>query len=123
MIPCVFVIGNFYNICLSLNASKVIERLYPIMQIIHWVIVYITSATALHRSGSISVAYMCNVCIFGKVTYKRRIRAQLFSTNAFSANTFSLNVLPCFTAIYSQSIVSTNNFFTYFYQRKQISRK
>ena len=49
--------------------------------------------------------------------------AQLFSTNAFSANTFSINVLPSFTAIYSQSIVNTNNFFTYFYQRKQISRK
>ena len=48
---------------------------------------------------------------------------QLFSTNAFSANTFSLNVLPSFTDIYSQSIVSTNNFFTYFYQRKQISRR
>ena len=40
------------------------------------------------------------------------IVAQLFRTNAFSANTFSLNVLPSFTAIYSQSIVNTNNFFT-----------
>ena len=49
--------------------------------------------------------------------------AQLFSTNAFSANTFSLDVLSTFTSIYSQSIVNTNNFFTYFYQRKQISRK
>ena len=48
--------------------------------------------------------------------------AQLFSNNAFSANTFSLNVSPSFTA-YSQSIVNTNNFFTYFHQRKQISRK
>ena len=44
-----------------------------------------------------------------------------FSTNAFSANAVSLNVLSTFTAIYSQSIVNTNNFFTYFYQRKQIS--
>ena len=34
-----------------------------------------------------------------------------------------LNVLSTFTANYSQSIVSTNNFFTYFYQRKQISRE
>ena len=47
--------------------------------------------------------------------------AQLLCTKAFSANTFSLNVLPSFTAIYSQSIVNTNNFFTYFYQRKPIS--
>ena len=44
--------------------------------------------------------------------------AQLFSTNAVS-----LDVLSTFTVIYSQSIVNTNNFFTYFYQRKQISRK
>ena len=44
--------------------------------------------------------------------------AQLFNTNAFS-----LNILSTFTAIHSQSIVNTNNFFTYFYQRKQISRK
>ena len=51
------------------------------------------------------------------------IESQLFSTNAFSANTFSLNVLPSFTAIYSQSIVNTSNFITYFFQRKQISRK
>ena len=50
------------------------------------------------------------------------IQAQLFDTNAFSANTFSLNVLRSFTATYSQSIVNTNNFYIYFYQRKQISR-
>ena len=49
--------------------------------------------------------------------------AQLFSTNTFSANAFSLNVLSTFTATYSQSIVNTNNFFTYFYQRIQLSRK
>ena len=49
--------------------------------------------------------------------------AQLFSTNAFSTNTFSLNVLSSFTAIYSQSIMNTNNFFVYFYQRKQVSRE
>jgi len=49
--------------------------------------------------------------------------AQLFSTNAFSGNTFSLNVLSTFTAIYSQSIANTNNFISYFYQRKQISLK
>ena len=49
--------------------------------------------------------------------------AQLFSTYAFNANKFSLNVLSTFTAIYSHSIVNTNNFFAYFYQRKQISRK
>ena len=48
------------------------------------------------------------------------IWAQLFSTNAFNAKTFSHNVLPSSTAIYSQSIVNTNNFFAYFYQRKQI---
>ena len=42
-----------------------------------------------------------------------KIKVQLLSTNAFSANTFNLNVLPSFTAIYSQSIVNTNNFFTY----------
>ena len=30
--------------------------------------------------------------------------AQLFSNNAFSANTFSLNVLPSFTAIHSQYV-------------------
>ena len=40
---------------------------------------------------------------------------QLFRTNAFKANTFILNVLPPFTAIYSQSIVNTSNFFTNFY--------
>ena len=50
-----------------------------------------------------------------------RFTAQLFSTNAISANTLSLNVLSTFTAIYSQSIVNTNNLFTYFYQSKQIS--
>ena len=50
-------------------------------------------------------------------------RVQLFNTNAFSANKFSLNVLTSFTAIYSQSIVNTNNFVSYFYQRRQISRK
>ena len=50
-------------------------------------------------------------------------RAQLFSTNAFSVNKFSLNVLSTSTAIYSQSIVNTNIFFTYFCQRKQTSRK
>ena len=33
--------------------------------------------------------------------------AQLFSTSAFSAYAFSLNVLTTFTAIYSQSIVNT----------------
>ena len=49
------------------------------------------------------------------------IVAQLFSTNALSANAFSLNVLITFTAIYSQSIVNTNNFFTYLNQRKPIS--
>ena len=42
------------------------------------------------------------------------MKAQLFS-----ANTFSLNVLPSFTAIYSQSIINTNNFFTYFYQENK----
>ena len=41
----------------------------------------------------------------------------------FSANAFSLNVLSTLTATYSQSIANTNNFFTYIYQRKQISRK
>ena len=51
-----------------------------------------------------------------------RPTAQLFSTNAFSAKAVGLNVLSTFTAIYSQSIVNTNNFFAYFYQRKQISR-
>ena len=49
--------------------------------------------------------------------------AQLFSTNVFSANTFCLNILSTFTAIYLQSIVNTNNFSTGIYQRKQISRK
>ena len=44
--------------------------------------------------------------------------AQLFSINAFSANTICLNVLSTFTAIYSQSIVNTNNFFIYFYKKK-----
>ena len=48
---------------------------------------------------------------------------QLFRTNAFSANTVSLNILPFFTAIHSQSIVNTNNFFTCFYQRKHLSLK
>ena len=43
------------------------------------------------------------------------IEAQLFSTNALSANTFSLNVSPSFIAIYSQSIVNTKNFFIHFY--------
>ena len=46
--------------------------------------------------------------------------AQLFSTNSFSANAFSLNVLSTFTAIYSQSIVNTNNFFTFFLSKKAI---
>jgi len=45
--------------------------------------------------------------------------AQLFSTNAFSAKTFCLNVLSTSTAIYSQYIGNTNNFSTDFYQRKQ----
>ena len=49
--------------------------------------------------------------------------AQLFSTNAFSAKKICINALSIFTAIYSQSIVNTNNFFTYFYQRKPKSRK
>ena len=44
--------------------------------------------------------------------------AQLFSTNLFSADVFSLNVLSSFTAIYTQSILNTNNFFTYFYKKK-----
>ena len=48
------------------------------------------------------------------------IWAQLFSTNAFSANKFCHNVLSTFTSIYSQFIVTTNNFFSYFYQRKEI---
>ena len=43
------------------------------------------------------------------VSLEKLRKAQLFSTNAFS-----LNVLSTFTAIYSQSIVNTNNFFTYF---------
>ena len=51
------------------------------------------------------------------------LTAQLFSTNAFSANTLSLNVLLTFTAIYLQSIGNTSNFITYFYQSKQISQK
>ena len=55
------------------------------------------------------------------VQYSNTIMVQLFSTNAFSANTFSLNILTYVTAIYSQSIVNTNNFLTYFYQRKPIS--
>ena len=42
------------------------------------------------------------------------MKAQLFSTNAFSANVVSLNAVSTYTAIYSQSIVNTNNFFTYF---------
>ena len=45
------------------------------------------------------------------------LSAQLLSTYAFSADTFSLNVLSTLIAIYSQSIVNTNNFFSYFYQR------
>ena len=57
-------------------------------------------------------------CLKGRIS-----PTQLFSTNTFSANTFSLNVLPSFTAIYSQSNVDKNNFFTYFYRRKQLSRK
>ena len=44
----------------------------------------------------------------------------MYMAQLFSANAFSLNVLSTFTAIYSQSNVNTNNFFTYFYQRKQI---
>ena len=50
-----------------------------------------------------------------------QILAQLYSTKTFSANAFSLNVLSTSTAIYSQSFVNTNKF-TYFFQRKQISR-
>jgi len=49
--------------------------------------------------------------------------SQLLRTNAFSANKFCLNVLSTSTAIYSQSIVKTNNFYTDFFERKQISRK
>ena len=49
--------------------------------------------------------------------------AQLFSTNVFGANTFSLNVLSTFIAIYSQSTVNTNNFFTTSIKQKQISWK
>ena len=55
------------------------------------------------------------------LTQPRRLevgKAQLFSTNAFS-----LNILTTFTAVYSQSIVNTNNFFKDFYQRKQLSRE
>ena len=52
-----------------------------------------------------------------------QIRRSYLAPTAFSANTFSPNVLQCFTAIHSLFIVNTNNFFTYFYQRKQISRK
>ena len=51
-----------------------------------------------------------SIYIFSK---NQNQKAQLFSTNAFG-----LNVLSTFTAIYSQSIVNTNNIFTYFYQRK-----
>ena len=51
--------------------------------------------------------------------YRQKTWAQL----GFSANTFSLNVLLSLTDTYSQSIVNTNNFFSYFYQRKQIYRK
>ena len=42
-------------------------------------------------------------------TYK----AQLFGTNAFSRN-----VMSTFAVIYSQSIVNTSNFFTYFLSKK-----
>ena len=37
-------------------------------------------------------------------------QAQLFCTNAFSANKFCLNGLSTSTAIHLQSIVNTNNF-------------
>ena len=46
--------------------------------------------------------------------------AQLFSTNAFSANTFSLNDLPSFTAIYSQSIVNTTSLYTFIKENKYL---
>ena len=61
--------------------------------------------------------------IHGEPSVSGNVMAQLFRPNAFSANTFSLSVLLSLTAIYSQSIVNTNNFFTYFYKRNQISRK
>ena len=83
------------------------------------------------------VGFVCN-CNFHRMQ-KQKIEAVRFSintiyhftfynwidadTSAFSANTFSLNVFSTFTAIYSQSIVNTNNFFTYFYQKKQIPQK
>ena len=38
-----------------------------------------------------------------------------FSANAIDTNKFCLNVSSTSTAIYSQSIVNTNNFFTDFY--------
>ena len=37
-----------------------------------------------------------------------------FSAKAFSANAFSPNISSTFTANYSQSIVNTNIFFSYF---------
>ena len=56
-------------------------------------------------------------------TEEKLISVQLLNSSTYSANNFSLNILSTFTAIYSQSIVNTNNIFTDFYQREQISRK
>ena len=55
--------------------------------------------------------------VFQKIVFSEG-RAAIFSTY-----TFSLNVLSTSAAIYSQYSVNTNNFFTYFYKREQISRK
>ena len=75
---------------------------------------------------------MCHLCTYvalAKVHYQSiqytfdlYTSVQLCSSNAFSTNKFCLNVLSTYTAIYSQFIVNTNNFFTCFYQRKQMPR-
>ena len=41
----------------------------------------------------------------------------------YGINATSLNVWQSYTAIHSQSIVNMNNFSTYYYLRKQLSRK
>ena len=61
---------------------------------------------------------MVRLSQFGNAEVPDDDLAQLFSTNAFS-----VNVLTTFTAIYSQSIVNTNNFFTDSYQIEQIPQK
>ena len=100
-----------------------VEQLWRTMELKSYELVLLHSPMLIDYFLKIWLWYVKNWVIRVRKSRANGFFVTPFSTHPLSTNKFCLNVLSTSTTIYSQSKENTNNFFTDFHQRKQISRK